>query len=400
MTLEGRRGLFDKLHNDLEQIPAGSRRIWMHISSMGEFEQGVPLIEELLARFPDAWIVVSLFSPSVYKHLDYQQDRTITTYLPIDRYRHSARFIAMVNPSIHIIVRHDIWPNFQWILRKHNIPSLLVDASFSEKSFRAAKRWRGLYAQIYSTFTAICVVSDLNKEWSQHILPGHRQIVTCGDTRYDRVYARATDTQKIDFLKSLSFRRQKCLVVGSSWPEDEKVILPGILAALAAEDEFALVLAPHEISDVHLQHLEKIFAEAGVPTVRLSAYKNNPVDGTRVLLIDSIGLLANLYTFAALAYVGGGFGAGVHSVLEPAAHGAVVCYGPSHLNSPEAKVMTELGIGIPIHRKDEFEKLIFEMLNEPEKIAELGAQTKEYVMHNVGASRRTADVIEKILYHL
>jgi 3-deoxy-D-manno-octulosonic-acid transferase len=114
------------------------------------------------------------------------------------------------------------------------------------------------------------------------------------------------------------------------------------------------------------------------------------------LLVDSIGLLANLYAFGALAYVGGGFGAGVHSVLEPAAHGVVVSYGPLHLNSPEAKEMTELGVGRPVSRKEEFETLLFEMLNEPSQCAELGAKTKKYVLRNVGASQRTADVVEKI----
>jgi 3-deoxy-D-manno-octulosonic-acid transferase len=396
MTLKGRRGLFDKLAVDLQQIPADSRRLWIHISSMGEFEQGAPLIEELLSRFPDAWIIVSLFSPSVYKHLDYRQERTITTYLPFDLYHNSARFISMVKPSIHMIVRHDIWPNVQWILQKKRIPSLLVDASFSEKSYRSVKMLRRLYRQIYSTFTAICVVSNMNKERTLYILPKPDNVFLCGDTRYDRVYARAMDTQKIDFLKSLDFERAKCLVMGSSWPEDEKVILPAILKAFEKDDKFSLILAPHEISESHLLHLERKFADAGILSARLSVYKNNAVDGIRVLFIDSIGLLANVYALGSIAYVGGAFGAGVHSVLEPAAHGVVVSYGPLHLNSPEAKEMTEDGVGHPVSRTEEFETLLFEMLNDPSKCAELGAKTKKYVLRNVGASQRTADVVEKI----
>lgn len=397
MTLDGRRGLFTKLQRDLERIPADSQRIWIHISSMGEFEQGAPLIDELLSRFPDAWIIVSLFSPSVYKHLDYHKERTITTYLPFDIYWNAARFISKIKPSIHMIVRHDIWPNYQWILQKRGIPSILVDASFSEKSYRWARRLRLLYKQIYSTFSAICVVSDINKERTQEILPNHKKIKVCGDTRYDRVYSRAMDIQKIEFLQSIGFQRKKCLVIGSSWPQDEKVILPGILKALQKDVDFSVVIAPHEITESHLQHLKRIFNEAEISTVLLSEYKKNPVVDMRVLIVDSIGLLANLYVLGTLAYIGGGFGVGVHSVLEPAAHGVVVSYGPNHLNSPEAKEMTELGIGIPISQEDEFESLIFDVLNHPAKIIKMGIETQNYVMRNVGADRRTADVIEEII---
>ena len=364
----------------------------MHISSMGEFEQGAPLIDELLARFPDAWIVVSLFSPSAYEHLTFDKERTVITYLPFDVYRNAVRFVDRVRPSIHIIIRHDIWPNYQWILQKRGIPSLLVSASISDERLTSVKRWRRLYRHVYASFSAICVISEMQKERLALIYPHEDRIKVCGDTRYDRVYARAMDTKKIDFLKD-RFNRERCLVAGSTWPADEKIVMPGISKALEHYEDFRVIIAPHEISSDHLESIEAQLSLDKQSVVRLSNYKKSP-EHFRVLLVDSIGLLANLYALGAIAYVGGGFGVGVHSVLEPAAHGAVICYGPNHRNSPEAREMAEQKIATPIATAAEFQSVLFDLLEKPQHTSERGEKTKTFVLRNVGASRRTADVAE------
>ena len=398
-TFSGRRALFEKLAVAVENIPPSAMRIWMHISSMGEFEQGAPLVDELLKRYPRGWIFISLFSPSAYEHLNYQKQRTVLTYLPFDSLRNANRFIELIQPSVHVVIRHDIWPNYQYVLRRRGIPSILVDASISDKRLKASTRFRRLYKHVYATFSAICAVSEMNKERLLPIYPFASKIVVCGDTRYDRVYKRAIDTKKIDFLlDSGFFVREKCFIAGSSWPADEKIILPALSKALLRFETFSVILAPHEINDKHLEYLEKQFSQMDMPVVRLSAFKAAK-GGCRMLLIDSFGLLANLYALGAMAYIGGGFGVGVHSVLEPAAHGTVVSYGPGYLNSPEAKQMTAEAIGEPVASAEEFERFLFEMLQYPERLVKRGQKTKDFVMRNVGASQRTADVLSKFLNH-
>jgi 3-deoxy-D-manno-octulosonic-acid transferase len=396
-TIFGRRGLFDQLDVSLEHVPPSAKRIWMHMSSMGEFEQGLPLIDELSKRYPQCWIVISLFSPSAYKNLVYRQERTILTYLPFDSLGHVKRFLEKIRPAIQIIIRHDIWPNYQYILQKRHIPSVLVNASISDKRLSSSRRFCRLYRQVYETFAAICAVSEVQKGRLVPIYPRAENIFVCGDTRYDRVYERALDTKKIGYLlQSDHFRHEKCFIAGSSWPADEKIIVPAVLEALSRFDEFSVIIAPHEIDREHLEFIEHLLSQAGFPCVRLSEF-HSTLDRIRILLIDSFGLLANLYALGGIAYIGGGFGVGVHSVLEPAAHAAAVSYGPNHLNSPEAKEMTTAAIGVPIANEKEFRDFLFEMLQNPALLAERGQKAKEYVMRNVGASQRTAAALHQFI---
>ncbi|MBN1481501.1 hypothetical protein EH223_03975 [candidate division KSB1 bacterium] len=399
-SFKGRQNLFTRLDKELQRIPPGAPRLWVHISSMGELEQGIPLIDELLARFSEAWIVISLFSPSVYEHIKLSHERTIYTYLPFDSLCNAGKFIHKLKPRLHVIIRHDIWPNYQWLLQRKKIPSILVDASFSDKRLKLIKRWRSLYTHVYATFAAICVISQSNKERLASVYPRTKRIIICGDTRYDRVYSRATDTARIDFLRQKEFFiREKCLVAGSTWPADEKVILPGILKAMQQHKEFSLIIAPHEISGEHLDFIDESFANVDISVTKLSEWENFAASGSRVLLIDSIGLLANLYALGAIAYVGGGFGVGVHSVLEPAAHGAVVCYGPNYKNSPEAQEMATQKIAASIANQVEFQRLLLQLFDDPESTRHRGEETKNYVLRNVGASRRAVNVLEKFVTH-
>jgi 3-deoxy-D-manno-octulosonic-acid transferase len=203
------------------------------------------------------------------------------------------------------------------------------------------------------------------------------------------------DTKKIELLKDF-FEREHCFVAGSTWPADEKIMMPGIINALEQFEAFRVIIAPHEITSAHLESIEAQLSVAHQSVIRLSSYKKKP-ENFRVLLIDSIGLLANLYALGAAAYVGGGFGVGVHSVLEPAAHGAVVSFGPNHRNSPEAHEMTVQKIATPIATESEFQSFLFNLLEMPQHMRERGEKTKAFVLQNVGASRRTANVVARFI---
>lgn len=365
---------------------------------MGEFEQGLPLIQELSERYPDDWFVISLFSPSAFDHISWRQPRAIITYLPLDGYCHAKKFIDIIRPSVHVIIRHDIWPNFQRLLQRRHIPSLLINASISDERFPSVLRLKFIYQQIYATFTAVCVVSALNEERLRTIYKQPQNIHVCGDTRYDRVHQRALDTTKIEWiLRSQQFQRSSCLVAGSTWPSDEEVVLPALLDMMRRHPEFKLILAPHEMDAGHLQALEQRFLLEGLEVLRLSAFEADPQKECRVLLIDRIGLLANLYALGQVAIVGGGFGPGVHSVLEPAAHGCVVCYGPRHHNSPEAREMTSAGVGLTFAGQQEFALLLHNLFENPEKTRQRGETVRTYILKNVGAGKRTADVVARYI---
>ncbi len=399
-TFRGRRGRLQELQRKLQDIPPNARRIWIHASSMGEFEQSVPLLEALARRFPDDWFVLSLFSPSAYEHMRWSHPRTVITYLPLDGLRQSAAFIDMVRPSIHIIIRHDIWPNIQWLLKKKGIPSLLVNAGIADQRLEAVRRWRFFFRMIYNTFSAVCVVSELNRERFGLIYDRPGCLFVCGDTRYDRVRQRALETQKIETLiQSRQFDRSSCLVAGSTWPSDEEIILPALIERLKRRAEFKLVLAPHEIHAEHLRALEERLQHEGIEIVRLSSFEKNPSRPCRVLLIDRIGLLANLYALGSTAVVGGTFGPGVHSVLEPAAHGCAVCYGPRHRNSPEALEMTAAGIGRTFASVDEFSALLSELFDRPEMALRFGEQARAYVESRLGAADRSAEIVSGFIQH-
>jgi 3-deoxy-D-manno-octulosonic-acid transferase len=395
-TLQGRRRLFPRLRENMSRVPVDARRFWIHISSMGEFEQGLPLIEELAARYPNDWFIISLFSPSAFDHVSWRHPRAVITYLPLDSYCRAKKFIEIIRPSVHIIIRHDIWPNFQWLLQRRHIPSLLISAGISDERFPAVLRFKFIYRQIYATFSAVCVVSALNEERLRSICRPSRSIYVCGDTRYDRVHQRALDTTKIDWiLRSQQFRRSSCLVAGSTWPSDDEIVLPALLDMMRRFPEFKLVLAPHEMDAGHLQALEQQFLLEGLSVLRLSAFEADPNQGCRALLIDRIGLLANLYALGQVAIVGGGFGPGVHNVLEPAAHGCVVCCGPRHLNSPEAREMISAGVGLTFASREEFATLLQSLFANPEETRRQGETVRAYILKNVGAAKRTADVVAR-----
>lgn len=396
-TLHGRHGLWADIDKNLRAIPDGAPRVWIHASSMGEYEQAMPLLKELLARDSSLWIVLTLFSPSVFKHVKESIERTVLTYLPFDSSGNVKRFLAAAKPSASVIVRHDIWPNYQWHLQKRNIPSILIAASISDKRLASTKRLSGYYKQVFSTFSAICAVSEQHAERIKMVYSQPEKIYVCGDTRYDRVRERALDKSKIlNLIDSKLFAKQRCLVVGSSWPEDEKVIFPAISKALKLYSDFSLVLAPHELTADHLTSIEDYFTKEGIDLVRWSRFEGDSGKSIRVLLVDTIGLLANMYALGSLAYVGGAFGLGVHSVLEPAAHGVWICFGPGHLNSHEASDMASK-VSVPISTAKEFEQFLMPALKNPQQTARHGKMTLDYIQANFGASSKTANVIEKFI---
>ncbi len=391
--LNGRRHLFTELRQKTQGLSATRPRVWIHISSMGEFEQAKPVVKTIRHELPQAHIILSFFSPSGYLPALKYSDADLITYLPLDSYRGARKFIKLLQPDIHLIIRHDIWPNMQWHLRRSGIPSLLIDASMTPQGLRSSTWFRFILRPIFATFSEIHVTTAGNGRTFEMIYENTQNIHVSGDTRYDQVCERALESGKIDFLRQGGFFiREHCFVAGSTWPSDEKIILPALLDALKRHEHFSVIIAPHETTEEHLSGIEAAFRAHEVRWIRLSQF-NAAVRNFQVLLIDRIGLLANLYALGKMAYVGGGFGPGVHNVLEPAAHACAVLFGPRHHNSLEAVALAQRGGGAAITSEADMNHHLDLFFGRPETVMEMGGNARSMVEENVGASQR---IVERI----
>ncbi|HOT98145.1 MAG TPA: glycosyltransferase N-terminal domain-containing protein [bacterium] len=388
----GRRDLLPRLRGLCAGLPPDAPRIWIHVASLGEFEQAKPIVRVLRGRLPQCRIVLSFFSPSGFEPAQKYAEADLITYLPLDSWRSTGAFLDILQPAVHLIIRHDIWPNMQHQLQRRHIPSLLVDASLTPQRLRTVRLARGVLRPVYATFAEILVTTAENVVPFRWIYPEPGKIAVSGDTRYDQVNLRALETGRIEMLRASGrFRRDRCIVAGSTWPSDERVILPALIAGLQRDPDLTLIIAPHETTEEHLHGIETTLAAAEVSFLRLAGF--DPAVPFRVLLIDRVGLLANLYALGRLAFVGGGFGPGVHSVLEPAAHGCAVAFGPRHINSLEAAELKRRGGGIEITTTEEMQRLLERFLEQGETIQTSGEEALKMVRENLGASARVVDAI-------
>jgi len=396
--LRGRQRQLTRLKEKTSAFNPGYHRLWIHISSLGEFEQAKPIIREVRKRYSGIHVIVSFFSPSGFANAQAFQAADIVCYLPFDSYWGCKKFLKIIDPVIAVIVRHDIWPNMMWQLKARGIPVLLVDASISQEKERIYSLFRTVLRTLFAPLSQILTVSSEHVYKLSKIYPFPDRIISCGDTRYDQVYYRCAESDKIRFLiEGDYFQKAHTITAGSTWPSDEKVILPDIVDGLKAHPELRLILAPHEIVPGHIDELIRDFDRFGLEATALSAILNSDSGFFRILLVDRIGLLANLYRFGQLAFVGGGFGPGVHNVLEPAAHGCAVLFGPRFFNSIEAPELVRRGGAVPIGNKEDLQTIMHDFINDPHKIEQIGCTAKRFVEENMGASQRIVDVLATYL---
>lgn len=384
--IKGRKNLFEKLIIDLTGIERSKKIIWFHSSSLGEFEQAKPIIEELKKKM-DIYIMVTFFSPSGYNNsLKYGQADFIS-YLPFDNYQNVKRFVSIVKPSVVFFMRYDFWPNLIWILDKMRIPMLIVDATMSKNSKRKSFISKQFHSSLFNKFSQILTISEKDKENFKEFEINEDKLKVVGDTRFDRVYLKSLEAKNKNLFRNEIVEGKKILVVGSSWEADEEIILPAVKKIIKYIDDVLIIIAPHEPTSNRLEELE--FALNSIETIRFS-YKND-YKNEKIILIDSIGILLTLYYYADIAYVGGSFRQGIHNVLEPAVYGIPVIFGPKNKNSQEAQVMMELGCGIQINNKINAYKTFRELLTNDKKRKELGNISYEYVQKNIGATEKIID---------
>jgi 3-deoxy-D-manno-octulosonic-acid transferase len=377
---EGRKDIFTKLEEAFKNKDH-EKRIWIHVASLGEFEQGRPLIEALKKETPQYFIVLTFFSPSGYELRKNYPLADYVFYLPADTYSNAQRFIQIVKPELAVFVKYEFWYNYLHILKKQNIKTLLISAIFRDRQFNKFNPYTPFLSKMLHCFTHIFVqdtpsVFLLKKQ-------GLGNVEAVGDTRIDRVLAIKNEAPKYSIIEQF-IQSKKTLICGSTWQPDEKIIIE--LLKNKTFDAWQLIIAPHDISSNNIIRLRQDFLNN---TAFYSDIKNhiNSDDflKKRILIIDNIGMLSSLYQYGTIAYIGGGFGKGIHNTLEPIAFGLPVIFGPKYQKFEEAHQLIKTGGGFSIFNYANFEKTM--LFLQPEKNYTAASNAAfTYVMNNQGAT--------------
>lgn len=365
-----------------EKIDRNAKYIWFHASSLGEFEQGRPLIEKIKAEHPEYKILLTFFSPSGYGVRKNYGGADVVCYLPFDTPYRVKKFLDLSKPVMAIFIKYEFWDNYLSELKRRNIPVYIVSAIFRKEQL-FFKWYGGMYRKVLSYFTHIFVQDDASRELL--LKYGVTNVSVFGDTRFDRVqdvYKNTKQVPMVDlFVNNNRSDNQLTMVAGSSWQQDEEVYLN----YFNEHPELKLIIAPHEIHKDHLMHIESMLKR---PSIRLSEATEKDIKGKSCLIVDSFGLLSSIYRYGDLAYIGGGFGAGIHNVLEAAVYGIPVIFGPKYQKFKEARDLLQVGGAFSITDEKTFESKMEELSTYRDLLEAAGAAAGDFVKSNIGATNR------------
>jgi 3-deoxy-D-manno-octulosonic-acid transferase len=365
--------------NMVAALLPGEKRVWIHCSSVGEFEQARPLIEAIKAQYPSYKTVITFFSPSGFEACKKDEFIDYIFYLPADSRQNAIKFIRTVNPAVAMFVKYEFWYHYLCQLQKQGIPALLISGAFREG--QVFFRWYGgLFRKMLNCFSAF-FLQDKESEHLLHSLGFAKNVFISGDTRYDRVAAIATHNSLLPAVEKF-VAGHRVLIAGSTWPGDEDVI-NGCMSVLHAN--WKLIIAPHEVDREHVKNVQKIFPDSVLYSDLSDA---NPGGDKKVLIINNIGMLSRLYAYGDIAFVGGGFQAdGIHNILEPAVFGLPVIFGPYYEKFVEAKEMVAGELVFPV-RDSAAAKTILEKLTLDETYRnDLRHSIKKFMQSHTGATK-------------
>lgn len=360
--------------------------IWFHTASLGEFEQARPIIESLKKKHPSYPIVVTFFSPSGYEIRKNYALASAVCYLPFDTPKRVQQFVKELNPALAVFVKYEFWPNLLTTLRQENIPTLLVSGIFRKNQVFFSP-WGGFMRKALQTFSHFFVQDATSKDLLNSI--GFQNVVISGDTRFDRVYQITKEAQALPFMDQFC-KDAFTIVAGSTWKEDEQILIPYINSELSPNEK--IVIAPHNIDAKHNQSLLDAIQKK---TVLYSQYRSEDTTEYQVLLLDTIGILTQVYKYASVAYVGGGLATGLHNILEPAAYGIPVVFGnKKYKKFKEASDLLTLGGCEAVGNTEDISR-IFTILKSSETIREeRGHINANYSQQHVGATHTITTYIQ------
>lgn len=388
LWVKGRKNYWLRLRKAFSTPPftkSGRKLAWFHCASLGEFEQGRPIIEAFKIQHPDYLILLTFYSPSGYEVRKAYAGADLILYMPLDTQSNARRFVETVKPDIVFYVKYEFWFNFLSYLQSKQIPTILVSAVFRPEQhfFKGYGEWP---RKILKGFTKIFVQNENSKELLEFI--GIENVEVSGDTRFDRVAAVASQPKEIEIAKSFS-EKHRVMVAGSTWPADEELIF-GLIEKGVPNLRF--IIAPHEIK---ADHIDSLMHRAGVKAVRFSMTNPQDVKNAEILIVDSIGMLSQLYQYGVLAYIGGGFGVGIHNILEAAAFGLPVFFASNYHKFNEAKELIALKGAFEVTTPEDLVTKVKELLSDQLKLKNASKISKKYVSDNCGA---TALILDRITY--
>ena len=366
-----------------KHISAEDKVIWIHAASLGEYEQGLPILEELKRTYPTHKIVLTFFSPSGYEVKKNSKVSDVICYLPLDTKKNVDLFIGTTHPSVVIFIKYEIWPNYLLALKEKNIPTFLVSALFKKNQIYF--KWYGAFMRkALTNFSHFFVQNETSYDLLNS--KGFNNVTIAGDTRFDRVNEILDRDNSLDFMNR--FKQNKfCFVAGSTWPEDEKLIIDYINQNT---HPIQFVIAPHTIKTKHIETIKQAITK---PVLCYSELEKSEVEKFDVIIIDTIGILTKIYSYADVAYVGGGFATGLHNTLEPAIFSIPVIIGPKYLGFAEAEELVKRQGVLSINSPSEFRKkmnLCFESIDYKQKTGQINYT---YIASRKGATSRILNVI-------
>ena len=368
-----------------EKIDRNAKYIWFHASSLGEFEQGRPMIEKIKAQYPGYKILLTFFSPSGYEVRKNYNGADVICYLPFDTPYRVKKFLNLANPAVAVFIKYEFWGNYLKELKKRGVPVYIISAIF--RPDQLFFQWFGApYRKMLYCFTHLFVQDNRSKELLEQY--GIRNVTVYGDTRFDRVLDVRNQARELPEVERFVGKRSLTLIAGSSWPQDEEILIP----YFNEHPEMKLIIAPHEIHREHLMYIESLLKR---PAVRLSDVMQDKslLEGKDCLIVDSFGLLSSIYRYGTIAYIGGGFGVGIHNTLEAAVYGIPVIFGPKYQKFQEAIQLLEAKGAFSVKDYEELKTLLDRMLTDEVFLRESGMNASNYVTGNAGATDKIMSMI-------
>ena len=380
----GRKNWKSKLTKAVRTLNPVKPVVWFHTSSLGEFEQGRPVMEAL-KRDNEINLVLTFFSPSGYEVMKKWLTADLIFYLPLDSKKNAADFIDLIKPNVAVFVKYEFWYHYLKQLNNQKITTYVISARFYDDQV-FFKRWAKWYRKVLFLIDKIYVQDKTSENLLEGI--GYKAVELSGDTRYDRVNELSQHSDQ--FLEIEDFvNNEKLFIAGSSWPLDEEIIAGYINEN---PDKYKYLIAPHDIGENHLKKIEK---QLKVPFQRYSSYRKE--EASRVLILDTIGMLSRVYKYATVAYVGGAFKEGLHNILEPAAYGVPVITGPDHDGFPEGPTMEKAGGLVRIKNDIEFESLMNQWADDKEVRKKAAFAASLFIQEQTGATLKITKDIESVL---
>ena len=365
-----------------QQLEKDARYIWFHAASLGEFEQGRPLIEKIRAKYPDYRILLTFFSPSGYEVRKNYRGADIVCYLPFDKPRNVKKFLDLVNPCMAFFIKYEFWQNYLKGLQRRGVPTYSVSSIFRKN--QVFFRWYGgRYYKVLTRFTHLFVQNEVSRELLATL--GIHNVTVVGDTRFDRVIEIFEQAKQLPLVEAFKQGRP-VLVAGSSWQPDEDIFIP----YFNAHPEIKLIIAPHVIGE---SHLTEIIGKLRRPCVRYTQATPETAAAADCLIVDCFGLLSSIYRYGEMAYVGGGFGVGIHNVLEAAVYGVPVLFGPNNQRFQEARQLLATGGSFEVTDAASFGSRMDRFLTDAAYLSDCGKRSGEYVHSRAGASDKVLQAV-------